>query len=129
MYVLVGIGLGIVAVFAWRTLMLARLESCRREVPTGGERYFASPCQELRSWLLLSLAGVSLSTLQSHLGKPDFCFDAYDVHGRPHQNETCLQPGWSFFYMPPHDLGGGPNLVCSSGGGKTCRWLYWLGTA
>jgi hypothetical protein len=119
---LVAVGLSIPVVLDWRSELLKRLQQCHREVPTGGRQHFTSPCESMR-FRLLGLIGISRAVLESTLGAADSCFDR--VAGSP-KDKKCLQPGWSLYYLPAGSLGGGPNLVCWSGGGETCHILFWM---
>jgi hypothetical protein len=104
---------------------LERLQGCRREIPTTGRQYFESPCTSMRLGAL-ALSGISRATLEATLDKADYCFEPLGVSGKDSQ---CLLPGWAFFCLPAGWLGGGPHLVCSTGGEKACRIVYWMFTA
>jgi hypothetical protein len=110
---LVVIGLGIPLVIRWRSVLLERLQQCRKEIPTGGPGYFESPCASMRLSVLV-LSAVSRDRLESMVGRADYCFEPYDLPGA---DAKCLRPVWMFYHL--QGLGGGPELVCWTGGGKT----------
>jgi hypothetical protein len=113
------------SVGAGRTL--SRLQQCYREIPPSGHQYVESPCASMRLRLFV-LAGVARAQMEAALG-PSWCIDAYEPSGKLKVRPKCLQPAWSFFYLPRSALGGGPNLVCWSLNGDTCLLLNWLLTA
>jgi hypothetical protein len=110
-----------------RSAMLTHLQQCHREVPTEGRQHFESPCASIGLRMLV-LAEVSISQMEASLGPANECFDSDPDTGR-WKHETCWQPAWVFYDLPRGSLGGGPNLVCWSGDGVSCRILYWELTA
>jgi hypothetical protein len=121
------VGLSIPLVQFWRADTLTRLHQCRREMPTSGDQDFESPCADML-WRRLGLAGSSVTQLEATLG-PSWCSDMYELSGKLKGRPKCLQPAWSFYYLPKTGLGGGPNLVCWSRDGEICLVLVWLYTA
>ena len=95
---LVVVGLSIPVVQYWRGQTLTQLQQCYREIPTSGRQYVESPCAHM-VWRRLGLAGISLAQMEATLG-PTWCTDAYEVSGKLKVRPKCLQPGWSFFYLP-----------------------------
>jgi hypothetical protein len=126
--VLVTVGLSIPVALECRSRSLQQLGECYRAVPTEGRKYFESPCASKRLGLL-ALVGISRTEIESTLGPADWCSDAVSVSGKVLVRPKCLQPAWSFFYLPTGSLGGGPNLVCWSRDGESCILLSWLLTA
>ena len=122
---LVVVGLSIPAVEYWRGETLQQLQACYREIPTAGRQCFVSPCGSM-IWRRLGLAGISVAQMESTLGPANGCWKTLTVSAT---ERRCVQASWSFFYLPRGSLGGGPNLVCLTGDGKTCRILFWLLTA
>ncbi|SRR5260221_5824195 len=125
---LVTVGLSVPVVLQWRSRSLQQLGQCYRAVPTGGPNYFESPCASTRLGLL-ALVGISRMEIESILGPADWCSDAVSASGKVLVRPKCIEPAWSFFYLPAGSLGGGPNLVCWSRDGETCLVLNWLLTA
>lgn len=121
---LVMVGLSIPLLQYWRGETLERLRQCRKEIPTSGSQDFESPCTAML-WRRLGLAGVSVARMEAALG-PSWCSDAYELSGKRKVRPKCLEPAWSFFYLMPGGLGGGPNLVCLTIDGGTCLVLNWL---
>ena len=124
---LVVVGLSIPVVQYWRNQSLKQLQQCYREIPTSGRQDFESPCAKML-WRRLGLAGISVAQMEAALG-PSWCIDAYEISGKRKVRPQCLEPAWSFYYLPSGWLGGGPNLVCWSLKGNTCLTLYWMYTA
>ena len=124
---LVAVGLSIPVVLEWRSRLLTRLQQCRREIPTSGRQYFASPCESMHLRMLV-LAGIPRAQMETTLGASEDCFDRDPFTDR-WRHGTCLVPAWTFYSLPTGSLGGGPNLTCWAGDGKRCWLLYWEWTA
>ena len=61
-----------------------------------------------------AVSGLSRDRLESMLGRADYCLEPYNLLGA---DAKCVEPVWMFYHL--QGLGGGPELVCWTGGGKT----------
>jgi hypothetical protein len=81
---LVVVGLSIPLLQYWRADTLARLQQCRREIPSSGDQDFESPCVSML-WRRLGLAGISVTRVEAALGK-SWCTDGYELS----ENAGCV---------------------------------------
>ncbi len=109
---------------ASRGRLISRLQNCLTEVGKGGDRDFTSPCAKLD---VQALVGMGRDELQSALGTPTICMAPDSSRGN-FKNPKCPRDwivGWSFYTLPPHTLGGGPELMCFPGREQQCERVAW----
>jgi hypothetical protein len=101
---------------------LGTLKGCLRKIPKGGNEYVAARCEGVN---LSVLSGTSLESIVSVLGSPTLCFQ--DTAVSP-VDKSCRRPAWLFYYLPRGWRGGGPELVCLTDDGVSCRYVSWVRT-
>ena len=101
---------------------LVTLQACLRTIPTAGNEYVATRCEGVN---LSVLAGTSLESMVLMLGSPTLCFQDNAVSP---VDKSCRRPSWLFYYLPRGWRGGGPELVCWTDDGVTCRYVSWVRT-
>jgi hypothetical protein len=99
-----------------RAALLDKLRGCLKEVSITK----SSPCTKLE---LRALDGIARADLLASLGPPTFCTLPPIVPKEPdcpaHHNM------WSFYKLPPHSVGGGPELTCDSDQTGHCTVVRW----